>query len=62
VYTAEQVIVTYANVKFAHIDEEGNAILVSERVKKRYEERLKMFGKGLLKTQEAAEEAKNSFN
>lgn len=61
-YTAEQDIVTHANVKFARTDEDGNAIPISERVKKRYEERLKMFGKGLLKTEEAAKEAKISFN
>jgi acyl-CoA thioesterase YciA len=62
VYTAEQDIVTHTNVKFVRIDEEGNAIPISERVKKRYEERLKLFGKGLLTMEETAKEAKISAN
>jgi hypothetical protein len=49
-------------VKFVRIDEEGNAIPISERVKKRYEERLKLFGKGLLTMEETAKEAKISAN
>lgn len=60
VYTAEQDIVTHTNVKFVRIDEEGNAIPISERVKKRYEERLKQFGKGLLTMEETEREAKIS--
>lgn len=58
VYTAEQEIVTHTNVKFVRIDEEGNAIPISERVKKRYEERLKQFGKGLLTMEETERESK----
>jgi len=60
VYTAEQDIVTHTNVKFVRIDEEGNAIPISERVKKRYEERLKQFGKGLLTMEET--ERENNFS
>lgn len=60
VYTAEQEIVTHTNVKFVRIDEEGNAIPISERVKKRYEERLKQFGKGLLTMEET--ERENNFS
>lgn len=62
VYTAEQDIVTHTNVKFVRIDEEGNAIPISERVKKRYEDRLKQFGKGLLTMEETEREAKISAN
>ena len=52
VYTGEQEIVTHTNVKFVRIDEEGNAIPISERVKIRYYERFKRFGKGLLSAEE----------
>lgn len=48
VYTGQQEIVTHTNVKFVRIDEDGNAIPISEKVKQRYEERYKAFGKGLL--------------
>lgn len=53
VYTGEQEIVTHTNVKFVRIDEEGNAIPVSDRVKSRYERRLRDFGKGLLSAEES---------
>ncbi len=56
VYTGEQEIVTHTNVKFVRIDEEGNAIPVSDRVKIRYERRLKEFGKGLLSAEETDDE------
>jgi acyl-CoA hydrolase len=46
VYTGEQEIVTHTNVKFVRIDEEGNPIPISERVKLRYAERLTKFGEG----------------
>lgn len=58
VYTAEQEIVTHTNVKFVRIDEEGNAIPISERVKLRYNQRLKNFGKGLLNAEETEKEIK----
>ncbi len=52
VYTGEQEIVTHTNVTFVRIDEEGNSIPISERVKLRYTERVQKFGKGLLTTEE----------
>ena len=45
-------MVTHTNIKFVRIDEEGNPIPVSERVKTRYYERLKKYGKGLLTKEE----------
>lgn len=56
VYTGEQEIVTHTNVTFVRIDEEGNAIPISERVKLRYDERFKNFGKGLLSAEETDKE------
>jgi acyl-CoA thioesterase YciA len=52
VYTGDQDVVTQTNIKFVRIDEEGNAIPISERVKVRYSERIKQFGKGLLSNSE----------
>ena len=52
VYTGGQDVVTQTNIKFVRIDEEGNAIPISERVKVRYSERVKQFGKGLLSNEE----------
>ena len=52
VYTGDQDVVTQTNIKFVRIDEEGNAIPISERVKVRYSERIKQFGKGLLSNEE----------
>lgn len=48
VYTGKQEVVTHTNIKFVRIDDEGNPLAISERVKKRYEERIETFGKGLL--------------
>lgn len=48
VYTGNQDTVTHTNIKFVRIDDEGNPLAISERIKIRYEERLKKFGKGLL--------------
>ncbi|MES2516434.1 MAG: hotdog domain-containing protein [Bacteroidota bacterium] len=56
VYTGEQEIVTSTNMTFVRIDEEGNAIPISERVKLRYADRLKNFGKGLLTSEETSKE------
>lgn len=52
VYTGNQDVVTHTNIKFVRIDDEGNAIPISERVKMRYFERIKQFGKGLLSNEE----------
>jgi acyl-CoA thioesterase YciA len=48
VYTGNQEIVTHTHIKFVRIDEEGNPLTISERVKDRYYERLSKYGKGLL--------------
>ena len=48
VYTGKQEVVTHTNIKFVRIDDEGNSVAISERVKDRYHERIKSIGKGLL--------------
>jgi acyl-CoA thioesterase YciA len=48
VYTGKQEVVTHTNIKFVRIDDEGNPLAISERVKGRYYERIKSLGKGLL--------------
>ena len=48
VYTGKQEVVTHTNIKFVRIDDEGNPLAISERVKGRYYERVKSIGKGLL--------------
>jgi acyl-CoA thioesterase YciA len=52
VYTGEQEVLTHTNIKFVRIDDEGNPIPISDRVKTRYKERLEKFGKGLLSMEE----------
>lgn len=52
VYTGDQEIVTHTNVVFVRIDEEGNPIPLSERVKIRYELRFNKYKKGLLSSEE----------
>jgi len=52
VYNGDQEIVTHTNIKFVRIDEEGNPLSISDRVKKRYFERLGRYGKGLLSKEE----------
>jgi len=59
VYTGKQEVVVHTTIKFVRIDDEGNPIPISTRVKKRYEERVKKHGKGLLSSEELVEE-KNS--
>lgn len=58
VYNGKQEVVVHTNIKFVRIDEEGNPIMISERVKKRYDERFKIFGKGLLNDDEKLIEIK----
>ena len=48
VYTGNQEVVTHTNIKFVRIDEEGSPLKIDERVKSRYYERVKEFGRGLL--------------
>jgi acyl-CoA hydrolase len=60
VYTGEQEIVTHTNIKFVRIDEDGNPIPISDRVKLRYQERLSKFGKGLLSMEEKGQSSDNN--
>jgi acyl-CoA thioesterase YciA len=52
VYNGNQETVTHTNIKFVRIDDEGNPLSISERIKTRYEERVKKFGRGLLSFEE----------
>lgn len=52
VYTGEQDTVTHTHIKFVRIDEEGNPIPISDRVKLRYQERVEKFGRGLISVEE----------
>lgn len=52
VYTGKQDVVVHTNIKFVRIDEDGNPIPISERVKNRYTERMEKYGKGLLSIEE----------
>lgn len=56
VYTGKQEVVTHTNIKFVRIDDEGNPLPISERVKTRYAERVKKYGKGLLSEEERSSE------
>lgn len=56
VYTGVQEVVVHTEIKFVRIDEEGNPIPISERVKKRYCSRITQFGKGLLSLDEMKNE------
>jgi len=60
VYTGEQEVVTHTNIKFVRIDEEGNPIPISDRVKTRYKERVEKFGKGLLSLEEKGIKPENN--
>jgi acyl-CoA thioesterase YciA len=52
VYNGKQETVTHTNIKFVRIDDEGNPLAISERIKTRYSERLKKYGRGLLSFEE----------
>jgi acyl-CoA thioesterase YciA len=52
VYNGNQETVTHTNIKFVRIDDEGNPLPISERIKTRYSERLKKYGRGLLSFEE----------
>lgn len=56
VYTGSQEVVVHTQIKFVRIDDDGNAIPISERVKKRYFERYDKYGKGLLNLEERTHE------
>ena len=52
VYTGVQTVVTHTNIKFVRIDDEGNSLAISERVKSRYSDRVKEFGRALFNPEE----------
>lgn len=52
VYTGTQTVVTHTNIKFVRIDDEGDPLAISERVKGRYSDRVKEFGRALLTPEE----------
>lgn len=52
VYTGKQDVVTHTFIKFVRIDDEGNPISISERVKSRYWGRIQKYNKGLLSEEE----------
>ena len=52
VYTGQQQLVCSTRMVFVRIDDEGSAVPISERVKHRYEERIKKYGRGLLTPEE----------
>lgn len=52
VYTGKQDVVVHTTIKFVRIDEDGNPIPISERVKNRYTERTEKYGRGLLSVEE----------
>jgi len=52
VHTGLQDVVTHTNITFVKIDEDGSPIPISDRVKTRYDDRLKVYGKGLLTPEE----------
>lgn len=54
VYTGDEKIVCSTKVVFVRIDDEGQPVPISERVKVRYDERVKLYGRGLLTPEELA--------
>jgi acyl-CoA thioesterase YciA len=59
VYTGVQTVVTHTNIKLVRIDDEGNPLAISERVKSRYDNRFKTFGRGLLTPEEIGQNISN---
>jgi len=60
VYTGRQTVVTHTNIKFVRIDDEGTPLAISERVKERYAERMKEYGRALLTPEEMIKKKTNS--
>ena len=60
VYTGVQTVVTHTNIKFVRIDDEGTPLAISERVKERYAERLKEYGRAMLTPEEMITKKTNS--
>ena len=52
VYTGDQQLVCSTKMVFVRIDDEGAPVPISERVKKRYDDRVQLFGRGLLTPEE----------
>lgn len=52
VYTGVQDLVCSTKMVFVRIDDEGAPVPISERVKKRYDDRIKLFCRGLLTPEE----------
>jgi acyl-CoA thioesterase YciA len=52
VYTGVQDLVCSTKMVFVRIDDEGSPVPISDRVKKRYDDRVKLFGRGLLTPEE----------
>jgi acyl-CoA thioesterase YciA len=52
VYTGVQDLVCSTKAVFVRIDDEGSPVPISERVKNRYNERVKLYGRGLLTPEE----------
>jgi acyl-CoA thioesterase YciA len=59
VYTGEEKNVCSTKVVFVRIDDEGQPVPISERVKTRYDERMKTYGRGLLTPEELSLYKKN---
>ena len=56
VHTGKQEIVCSTKMVFVKLDEEGSSIPISDRVKLRYSERFKTYGRGLLHPEELEKE------
>lgn len=52
VYTGQQKLVCSTKMVFVRIDDEGSPVPISERVKQRYDERMAIYGRGLLSPEE----------
>jgi len=52
VYTGDQDVVTHTHIKFVRIDDEGNPIPISNRIKSRYKDRIDIYGRGLISIEE----------
>ena len=59
VYTGVQDLVCSTKMVFVRIDDEGAPVPISERVKLRYDDRVKQFGRGLLTPEEMVIERAN---
>ena len=56
VHTGKQELVCSTKMIFVKLDEEGSSIPISDRVKLRYSERFKTYGRGLLHPEELEKE------